>query len=63
LPAASDDAKIAGALALAGTTVGAVSGRATLDPSGLKRFERLQEVRMAAEEAAKKRGLRSADGP
>ena len=62
LPAASDDAKIADALALAGTTVGAVSGRATLDPPGLKRFERLQEVRRAAEQAAKKRGLRAAAG-
>lgn len=62
VPAASDDAAVADALALAGTTVGAVSGRATLDPPGLKRFQRLQEVRTAAEQAAKKRGLRPADG-
>ena len=56
------EATVASALARAGTAVGAVYGRAITDPPGLKRFKRLQEVRAAAEKAAKKRGLRKAVG-
>ena len=53
---------MAGALARAGATVGKVTGRPSVDPAGRKRFERLQEVRAAAREAAKKKGLRRAAG-
>jgi hypothetical protein len=58
-PAKEDAAKLAEAtvalaLARAGTAVGGVHGRPTTDPVGLKRCKRLEEVRAAAEEAAKK---------
>jgi hypothetical protein len=55
-PAAMPDAQVAAALARAGTTVGKVSGRPILEPAGLKRFQRLEEVRRAAEMAARKKG-------
>lgn len=55
-PVATGEAKLAAALARAGTTVGKVSGRAILEPAGLKRFQRLEEVRRAAQKAARKKG-------
>ena len=54
--AAAPDAEVAAELALAGTTVGLVSGRAITDPPGLKRLQRLQRVRAAVEQAARKSG-------
>ena len=54
--AAAPDAEVAAELALAGTTVGLVSGRAITDPPGLKRLQRLQWVRAAVEQAARKSG-------
>jgi hypothetical protein len=56
-PATATEAQVAAALARAGTTVGIVSGRSILEPAGLKRFERLEEVRRAAQEAARKKGV------
>lgn len=53
---------VAAALARAGTTVGQVSGRPIVDPAGLKRFERLEEVRAATQKAAQKKGPRRAAG-
>jgi hypothetical protein len=53
---ALEEAKIAAALARAGTTVGVVSGRAIMDPPGLKRFHRLEQVRAAATAAAQRKG-------
>lgn len=50
------EAAVAAALARAGTTVGQVSGRPIVDPAGLKRFESLENVRAAVEQAAKKSG-------
>jgi hypothetical protein len=55
-PAAMPETQVAAALARAGTTVGKVSGRPILEPAGLKRFERLEEVRRAAQKAARKKG-------
>jgi hypothetical protein len=60
---ALEEARIAAALARAGTTTGMVSGRPMTDPVGLKRVQRLQQVRAAVEEAARKKGLRRAAGP
>jgi len=54
--AAMPEAEVAAALARAGTTVGKVSGRPILEPAGLKRFRRLEEVRCAAIKAARKKG-------
>jgi hypothetical protein len=51
------EARTAAALARAGTTAGTVSGRPITDPVGLKRVQRLQQVRAAVEKAARKRGL------
>jgi hypothetical protein len=56
-PAAVPEAEVAAALARAGTTVGKVSGRPILEPAGLKRFQRLEEVRRAAQKAARKKGV------
>lgn len=56
-PTSDPELKAATALAQAGVTVGVVSGRASLDPPGLKRIQRLEEVRAAAEEAARKKGV------
>jgi hypothetical protein len=56
LSRATEEAQVAGALARAGTTVGKVSGRPILEPAGLKRFQRLEEVRRAAQKAARKKG-------
>jgi hypothetical protein len=56
-PTATPEAQVAAALARAGTTVGKVSGRPILEPAGLKRFQRLQEVRRAAQKAARKKGV------
>lgn len=53
---ALEEAKIAAALARAGTTVGVVSGRSITDPPGLKRFQRLEQVREAANAAARRKG-------
>ena len=67
-PGATDDdkalaeAKAAAALVRAGTTAGGVSGRAITDPPGHKRFQRLQQVRAAVEQAARKKGLQRAAG-
>jgi hypothetical protein len=55
-PPATPEAQVAAALARAGTTVGKVSGRPILEPAGLKRFQRLEEVRRAAQKAARKKG-------
>jgi len=51
------EARVAAALARAGTTVGLVCGRPLTDPPGLKRVQRLWEVRDAVDQAAEKRGL------
>jgi len=59
---AARETALADALARAGATVGKVSGRPTVDPAGLKRFERLDEVRAAAQKAAQKKGVRRAAG-
>lgn len=56
------EAKVAAALARAGTMAGAVSGRSITDPPGLKRFQRLQRVRAAAREAARKKGAPTRTG-
>jgi len=56
------EAAVAAALARAGTTVGQVSGRPIVDPAGLKRFEGLEAVRAAAEQAAQKKGAPRAAG-
>jgi hypothetical protein len=56
-PAAMPQTQVAAALARAGTTVGKVSGRPILEPAGLKRFQRLEEVRRAAQKAARKKGV------
>ena len=50
------EAKVAAALVRAGTTAGVVSGRPITDPPGCKRFQRLQQVRAAVEQAARKKG-------
>jgi hypothetical protein len=55
-PPATPDIAIAAALARAGSTVGAVSGRPITDPAGLKRFRRLQRVQAAVEKAVPKKG-------
>jgi len=57
-----EEAKLAATLARAGTTAGVVSGRPITDPPGLKRFKRLQQVRAAVEQAARKRGLQKRAG-
>jgi hypothetical protein len=54
--AAIQEATIAATFALAGTTVGMVSGRPITDPPGLKRIRRLEQVRAAVEQAARKKG-------
>lgn len=54
--------QVAQALALAATTGGIVCGRPSVDPEGLKRFHRLQEVREAARQAALKKGVPPAAG-
>lgn len=51
-----DEAAMAAALARVGTTVGTVSGRPITDPPGLKRIERLTEVRDAVFKAGQKKG-------
>jgi len=56
------EARVAAALVRAGTTAGAVSGRSITDPPGLKRFQRLQQVRTAAGQAARKRGAQRRAG-
>jgi len=56
------EARVAAALARAGTTAGMVSGRPITDPPGLKRIERLRQVRAAVEQAARKRGLQTPAG-
>ena len=50
------------ALVRAGTAVGVVSGRSITDPPGHKRFQRLQQVRTAVEQAARKKGLQRRAG-
>lgn len=59
---AGAEARIAAALARAGATAGMVSGRAITDPPGLKRIQRLQEVRAAVDQAAQKKGLQRPAG-
>jgi hypothetical protein len=60
----TEEAAMAAALARAGTTVGTASGRPIVDPSGLKRIERLTEVRDAVFEATQKKGgPKEAAGP
>lgn len=56
------EAQVAVALARAGTAAGMASGRPITDPPGYKRFERLEQVRAAAEQAAQKRGPRKTVG-
>ena len=56
------EARVAAALVRAGTAVGVVSGRPITDPSGHKRFQRLQQVRTAVEQAARKKGLQRRAG-
>lgn len=56
------EARIAAALARAGTTAGIASGRPITDPPGLKRVHRLLQVRDAVEQAARKRGLQKQAG-
>lgn len=56
------EATLAAALVRAGTTAGVVSGRPFTDPPGLKRFQRLQQVRAAVKEAAQKKGLQRTAG-
>jgi hypothetical protein len=59
-----EETAMTAALARVGTTVGTVSGRPITDPSGLKRVERLTEVRDAVFEAAQKKGgPKAAAGP
>jgi hypothetical protein len=59
-----EEAAMMAALAQVGTTVGTVSGRPITDPPGLKRVERLTEVRDAVFEAAQKKGgPKGAAGP
>jgi hypothetical protein len=53
--AALQEAKLAAALARAGTVVGMVYGRPITDPPGLKRIRRLQRVQAAVEHAARKK--------
>lgn len=57
------EARVAAALARAGATAGMVCGRPITDPSGLKRLQRLGQVRAAVEQAARKRGLQKPAGP
>lgn len=56
------EAKVAAALARAGTTAGVVFGRPITDPPGYKRVDRLQRVRAAVKQAARKRGLQRTAG-
>jgi hypothetical protein len=56
------EARVAAALARAGTTAGIVFGRPITDPPGLRRVQRLREVRDAAEQAAQKKGLQRTAG-
>ncbi|MGH9669973.1 MAG: transposase [Terriglobales bacterium] len=56
------EARLAAALVRAGTAAGSASGRAVTDPPGLKRLRRLQEVRAAVDEAARKKGLQRRAG-
>jgi hypothetical protein len=56
------EARVAAALARAGTTVGIVCGRPITDPLGLKRVQRLWEVRDAVDQVAQKRGLQKPAG-
>jgi hypothetical protein len=51
------EARAAAALARAGTTAGLVAGRPITEPPGLKRIQRLRQVRAAVDQAARKRGL------
>jgi hypothetical protein len=51
------EARVAAALARAGASAGLVSGRPITDPPGLKRLLRLEQVRAAVDQAARKRGL------
>jgi hypothetical protein len=57
------EARVAAALARAGTSAGMVCGRPITDPPGLKRIQRLQQVRAAADQAARKKGLQAPAGP
>jgi hypothetical protein len=56
-------AQLAAALARAGATVGSLSGRPITEPPGLKRVQRLCEVRDAVDRAARKKGLQRPAGP
>jgi hypothetical protein len=56
------EARVAAALARAGASAGMVCGRPITDPSGLKRLQRLGQVRAAVEQAARKRGLQKPAG-
>ena len=56
------EARVAAALAQAGTPAGMVSGRPLTDPPGLKRIQRLRHVRAAVEQAARKKGLHTPAG-
>jgi hypothetical protein len=60
--AALSEANLAAALVRAGTTAGVACGRPITDPPGYKRVQRLQKVRAAVEQAARKRGLRTTAG-
>jgi len=59
---AAAEARVAAALARAGMTAGVVSGRPITDPPGYKRVQRLQQVRVAVEQAARKKGLQKTVG-
>ena len=59
---AAAEARVAAALVRAGTTAGVVSGRPITDPPGYKRVQRLQQVRAAVEQAARKKGLQKTVG-
>jgi hypothetical protein len=56
------EARVAAALACAGATAGMVCGRAITDPPGLKRIQRLRQVRAAVEQAVQKKGLQRPAG-
>jgi hypothetical protein len=61
-PTAVAEASVAAALARAGASAGMVSGRPITDPPGLKRLQRLRQVRAAVEQAARKKGLQKPAG-
>lgn len=56
------EARVAAALVRAGTAAGVVSGRPITEPPGHKRFQRLEQVRAAVEQAARKKGLQRRAG-